>query len=84
MCAALNIPTWNDAYTSEELGGLVGAALESHTSAGFAKFLMVVLVLSVVACNIVNAYSCVLLCHFCLFSKQRFTWDAGLGSRSRA
>ena len=59
MCAALNIPTWNDAYTGEELGGLVGAALESHTSAGFAKFLMVVLVLSVVANNIINVYSCV-------------------------
>ena len=57
MCAALNIPAWNDTYTSEELGGLVGAALESHTSAGFAKFLMIVLVLSTVACNIVNVYS---------------------------
>ena len=59
MCAALNIPAWNDAYTGEELGGLVGAALEGNTSAGFAKLLMVVLVLSVVANNIVNVYSCV-------------------------
>jgi purine-cytosine permease-like protein len=57
MCAALAIPAWSDAYASEELGGLVGAALEAHTVNGFAKFLMVVLVLSVVANNIINVYS---------------------------
>jgi purine-cytosine permease-like protein len=48
---------WNDLYQSEEIGGLVGASLEAHTKVGFAKFLMVVLVLSVVANNIINVYS---------------------------
>lgn len=59
MCAALSISDWNKAYLSEELGGLVGAALMSNTADGFAKFLMVVLVLSVVANNIINVYSSV-------------------------
>jgi purine-cytosine permease-like protein len=60
MTAAVHNPAvsiWADQYDSEELGGLVGAALEQHTSLGFAKFLMVVLVLSVVANNIINVYS---------------------------
>lgn len=51
------VSLWNDSYISEELGGLVGAALEQHTNAGFAKFLMVILVLSVVANNIIDVYS---------------------------
>jgi purine-cytosine permease-like protein len=51
------VSSWNDRYMSDEIGGLVGAALEEHTKTGFAKFLMVVLVLSVVANNIINVYS---------------------------
>jgi len=51
------VANWNAEYMSEELGGLVGAALEQHTKVGFAKFLMVVLVLSVIANNIINVYS---------------------------
>jgi purine-cytosine permease-like protein len=51
------VSSWSALYDSEELGGLVGAALEEHTKVGFAKFLMVILVLSVVANNIINVYS---------------------------
>lgn len=60
MCAALSMPAWNEAYTNEELGGLVGTALMSNTANGFATFLMVILVLSVVANNIINVYSYVI------------------------
>jgi purine-cytosine permease-like protein len=54
MNAAVHNPAvagWSELYHAEELGGLVGAALEQHTKIGFAKFLMVILVLSVVANN---------------------------------
>lgn len=56
MCAALTIPDWANAYESAELGGLLGAVLVPSLH-GFGRFLMVLLVLSVVANNIINVYS---------------------------
>jgi NCS1 nucleoside transporter family len=57
-----NEPTWNDAYNNNGgsgLGFLVQTAL--HPS-GFAKFLLVLLVLSAINCNIINTYSAALSC----------------------
>jgi NCS1 nucleoside transporter family len=53
--AVSSMPSWGDAYNANEIGGLV---LEVYRPLGnFGKFLMVLLVLSVVANNIINVYS---------------------------
>ncbi len=53
---AITNPTWAAGYADEELGGLIGAVLIPPLH-NFGKFLMVLLVLSVVANNIINVYS---------------------------
>jgi purine-cytosine permease-like protein len=53
---AVRNPTWAAAYAESELGGLIGAVLVPPLH-NFGKFVMVVLVLSVVANNIINVYS---------------------------
>ncbi|KAG2172288.1 hypothetical protein INT43_004830 [Umbelopsis isabellina] len=46
---------WQAAYDGNGIGGLIGATLEPL--GGFGKFLLVVLALGIVACNIPNGYS---------------------------
>ncbi|KAJ7211698.1 putative cytosine-purine permease [Mycena pura] len=61
MCVAGGIAPsntdWTDAYTADQLGGLLGAVLIPAVGNNFGKFCMVLLVLSVVANNIINVYS---------------------------
>ncbi|KAF7318599.1 Cytosine-purine permease [Mycena chlorophos] len=54
--AAPSNDAWVAAFASDELGGLLGAVLVPVVGK-FGKFLMVLLVLSVVANNIINVYS---------------------------
>ncbi len=54
--AATVVEPWGAAYADQELGGLIGAVLVPPLH-NFGKFLMVLLVLSVVANNIINVYS---------------------------
>jgi purine-cytosine permease-like protein len=46
---------WNQAYETDNTGGLLGASLSPL--GGFGKFLLVIFALSTVACNIPNIYS---------------------------
>ncbi|SGY60748.1 BQ5605_C007g04480 [Microbotryum silenes-dioicae] len=48
--------TWEDAYNSHHLGGLLGAPLVGPMG-GFGRFLLVILGLSIIANNIPNMYS---------------------------
>jgi NCS1 nucleoside transporter family len=48
--------TWQDAYNSNSVGGLLGAGLAGPMG-GFGSFLLVVMALSIVANNIPNMYS---------------------------
>lgn len=46
---------WKQAYELNNVGGLLGASLSSLS--GFGKFILILLALSTVACNIPNIYS---------------------------
>lgn len=48
-------PTWADAWDANSTGGLVGAVLAPL--GGFGKFLLVLLALGIIACNVPNGYS---------------------------
>ncbi|KAI7363956.1 hypothetical protein KC354_g6078 [Hortaea werneckii] len=54
-----NRPDWNDIYENQGLGFLLQEALYPY---GFAKFLLVLLVLSGINCNIINTYSAAISC----------------------
>ncbi|KAI6891327.1 hypothetical protein KC334_g14107, partial [Hortaea werneckii] len=54
-----NRPDWNDIYETQGLGFLLQEALYPY---GFAKFLLVLLVLSGINCNIINTYSAAISC----------------------
>lgn len=54
-----NRPDWATTYDDDGLGFLIQQALYPH---GFAKFLLVLLVLSGVNCNIINTYSAAISC----------------------
>jgi len=57
-----NEPTWNDAYTNNGGSGLGFLLQTALYPRGFAKFLLVLLVLSGINCNIINTYSAALSC----------------------
>lgn len=54
-----NRPDWNTTYTNEGIGFLIQEMLYPR---GFSKFLLVLLVLSGVNCNIINTYSAAISC----------------------
>ena len=54
-----NKPDWNATYTNDGIGFLLQQALYPY---GFAKFLLVLLVLSGINCNIINTYSAAISC----------------------
>lgn len=63
VSSALNTqPTWNDAYTTNGGSGLGFLLQTALHPVGFAKFLLVLLVLSGINCNIINTYSAALSC----------------------
>ena len=69
-----NKPEWKDAYENEGLGYLINAMLHPN---GFAKFILVLLVLSGINMNIMNTYSAALSCQQFArpFAKvPRFIW----------
>lgn len=57
-----NEPTWNAAYTENGGSGLGFLLQTALYPLGFAKFLLVLLVLSGINCNIINTYSAALSC----------------------
>lgn len=63
VSSALNTrPTWNEAYTENGGSGLGFLLQTALHPVGFAKFLLVLLVLSGINCNIINTYSAALSC----------------------
>ncbi|KAH8553659.1 NCS1 family nucleobase:cation symporter-1 [Umbelopsis sp. PMI_123] len=48
-------PSWADAFDSNSTGGLIGEVLSPL--GGFGKFLLVLLALGIIACNVPNGYS---------------------------
>lgn len=69
-----NREDWNDAYENQGLGYLINAMLHPN---GFAKFILVLLVLSGINMNIINTYSAAISCQQFArpFSKiPRFIW----------
>lgn len=63
VSSALNTePTWNAAYTENGGSGLGFLLQTALYPVGFAKFLLVLLVLSGINCNIINTYSAALSC----------------------
>ncbi|KAL7416247.1 permease for cytosine/purines, uracil, thiamine, allantoin-domain-containing protein [Mrakia frigida] len=57
MCAAEFQDSWMEAFESNELGGLLGAAFFPVVGHGGGGFFLFLLVLSVVSNNIINVYS---------------------------
>ncbi|KAH9951726.1 permease for cytosine/purines, uracil, thiamine, allantoin-domain-containing protein [Amylocystis lapponica] len=51
-----NKPTWEDAYNTNSVGGLIGVGLTGPMN-GFGRFLLVIMALSIIANNIPNLYS---------------------------
>ncbi|KAI5293236.1 hypothetical protein KEM52_005726 [Ascosphaera acerosa] len=76
MTAVTKFPEFALAYEEREIGGLLGQALiPIH---GFGKFLLVLLALSVIACNLVNLYSMAFMCqnfHPSFVKVPRFVWS---------
>lgn len=63
VSSALNTrPRWNAAYTENGGSGLGFLLQTALHPVGFAKFLLVLLVLSGINCNIINTYSAALSC----------------------
>ncbi|GBE79480.1 Purine-cytosine permease fcyB [Sparassis crispa] len=56
MTTFVNKSTWEDAYNTNSVGGLLGAGLAGPMG-GFGRFLLVILSLSIIANNIPNIYS---------------------------
>lgn len=76
MTAVNNEAAFADAYNSRQVGGVMGEALiPIH---GFGKFLLALLALSVIACNLVNLYSLAFMCqnfHPVMIRVPRFVWS---------
>ncbi|KZZ98241.1 Permease, cytosine/purines, uracil, thiamine, allantoin [Ascosphaera apis ARSEF 7405] len=76
MTAVRKYPEFAQAYDEREIGGIMGQALiPLH---GFGKFLLVLLALSVIACNLVNLYSLAFMCqnfHPSFVKVPRFVWS---------
>lgn len=60
MTAVASDPKFANAYNDRGVGGLMGQALRPLH--GFGKFLLVLMALSIVGCNIVNSYSLAFQC----------------------
>ncbi|KAI5302619.1 hypothetical protein KEM55_000987, partial [Ascosphaera atra] len=76
MTAVNKEPAFAEAYSKNQIGGVMGQALlPIH---GFGKFLLVLLALSVIACNLVNLYSIAFICqnfHPVMVKVPRFVWS---------
>ncbi|OIW25730.1 hypothetical protein CONLIGDRAFT_621614 [Coniochaeta ligniaria NRRL 30616] len=80
MTAVAADPAFAAAYDDRGIGGVLGQALiPIH---GFGKFLLVLLALSIIGCNLVNIYSLAFMCqnfHPIMIRVPRFVWTL-LGS----
>ncbi|OKL64483.1 hypothetical protein UA08_00879 [Talaromyces atroroseus] len=77
MTAVAADPAFAAAYNSRGYGGLMGEALKPLH--GFGKFLLVLLALSIVACNMTNNYSLAFACqnfHPLMLKVPRWVWTA--------
>lgn len=68
-------PAFAEIYNSRGVGGIMGEALKPL--GGFGKFLLVLLALSIIGCNLVNNYSLAFMCqnfHPVMLKVPRFVW----------
>jgi NCS1 nucleoside transporter family len=75
MTAVAADPAFAAAYDDHGVGGLMGQAL--RPLGGFGKFLLVLLALSIIGCNLVNNYSFAFACqnfHPIMVKVPRFVW----------
>lgn len=75
MTAVAKDQAFADAYDNRGVGGLMGQALKPL--GGFGKFLLVLLTLSIVGCNLISNYSLAFMCqnfHPALIKVPRFVW----------
>lgn len=80
MTSVAKDPKFAAAYDARGVGGLMGEAL--RPIGGFGKFLLVLLSLSIIGCNLINNYSLAFMCqnfHPIMMKVPRFIWTI-LGS----
>ena len=76
MTAVARDPSFADAYHTRGVGGVMGQALAPI--GGFGKFLLALLSLSIIGCNLINNYSFAFMCqnfHPLLIKVPRFVWN---------